>query len=235
MEGHRFKRILEKITTYFVKIQNNIIFTQIINYHTKTINMKSMSTGGECYKGEYIHSIPEQVVAGGNGQVLYLRKMGSLKNYKINYYSIITGDLVYTTSVHQSDINGRLFVEHPILFQSSTEFMYAFKAYRVNDGAFLAAQKPLIEQKEPERAIDVEINNLSLIDVKSGFNTKYVDIISNTIFTNLALYSIDGKFIGNYSLENNGVEIDFSSITKGVYIVVAQNKLGETLTTKIVW
>ncbi len=62
-----------------------------------------------------------------------------------------------------------------------------------------------------------------------------MNLFPTLFFINLALYSIDGKFIGNYSLENNGVEIDFSSITKGVYIVVAQNKLGELLTTKIIW
>ncbi len=210
-----------------------------------TINMKSMSTGGECYKGEYIHSIPEQVVAGGNGQVLYLRKMGSLKNYKINYYSIITGDLVYTTSVHQSDINGRLFVEHPILFQSSTEFMYAFKAYRVNDGSFMASAPPqiinnyLVQKITPntdylENDTVYKVQN-SRIETIINNNQLIVNVYSDLYYSSVDIYSLDGKFVLKSSLVENQKTIDLSELSKGIYIIKSNNISNVVLTSKIVY
>lgn len=198
-----------------------------------TVNMKSMNTGGECFKGEYIHTLPEQIVAGGQGQSLYINNMGAFKDYYINFYNITNGSLVQTTSA-SADIFGRLFFAHPILWNNDSEFMYGFKAYRIEDGVFLPQIITTFKETNLENS-SVEKHEQSE-KIRTIFNNNQlgVTISSQTIYKTIEIYSLDGKIVESYKLYDNQNVIDIDFLSSGFYILKAIGENNIILTSQFV-
>jgi hypothetical protein len=61
-----------------------------------------------------------------------------------------------------------------------------------------------------------------------------MDIISNTIFTNLTFYSIDGKIVAISKLSNNQFSLNIQHLSSGIYILKTKDASNVILTSKFV-